>query len=86
MVKLYKKNNCYIDYIKDYKYYMQQQFFTKGSFQKIFISNYEILLINIKYNINKYKILIIIVSKVTLLNKSYYVGFIFVFKKNTKFI
>lgn len=46
----------------------------KISFQKNFKYNYEVLLIYIIYKTNKNKILLIIISGVSLLNTSYYVN------------
>ncbi len=51
------------------------------SSQNILKYNYEVLLIDTTYKTNKYKMLLIIISGVTLLNTSYYVAFAFVSKK-----
>lgn len=51
------------------------------SSQKILKYNHEILLTDTTYKTNKYKMLLIIVSRVTSLNISYYIAFAFVFKK-----
>lgn len=59
-------------------------FFTKVSFQKILKYNYKIFIIDTIYKINKYKIFLIIINRITLLNISYYVVFIFVSKKTNK--
>ena len=51
------------------------------SFQKIFKYNHEVLLIDATYKTNKYKMLLIIISRVALLNTSYYIAFTFVCKE-----
>ena len=51
------------------------------SSQKILKYNYEILLIDITYKTNKYKMPLIIINKITLLNTSYYIAFTFIFKE-----
>ena len=56
-------------------------FFARMSSQKILKYNYEVLLINATYKTNKYKMPLIIISGVTLLNTSYYVAFAFVSKE-----
>ena len=48
--------------------------------QKILKYNYEVLLINATYKANKYKMPLIIISKVMPLNISYYIAFAFVSK------
>ncbi len=52
--------------------------------QKILKYNYKILLIDIIYKTNKYKIPLIIINEVTLFNTSYYVSFTFVSKETYK--
>ena len=60
---------------------IKQLFFAKVLSQKIFKYNHEILLIDAIYKNNKYKMPLIIISGVTLLNTSYYVAFANVFKE-----
>lgn len=50
-------------------------------FEKILNYNYEILLIDAIYKMNKYKISLIIISGVTPLNISYYISFVFISKE-----
>ncbi len=51
------------------------------SSQKILKYNYEVLLIDVTYKTNKYKILLIIISRVMPLNTSYYIAFTFISKE-----
>lgn len=53
-------------------------------FQKILKYNHIILLISTLYKTNKYKIFLIIISRVIFLNISYYIIFIFISKKTYK--
>lgn len=79
--KFIKNNNWYIHFIKNDKDYIKQIFFTKVFSQKILKYNYKVLLINTIYKTNKYKMYLIIISKITLLNISYYIAFAFIFKE-----
>ena len=81
IVELHKKNNWYTYCIEDDVDCIEQLFFPKVSFQKILKCNYKTLLIDATYKTNKYKIPLIIISKVTLLNTSYYIAFVFVSKE-----
>lgn len=59
-------------------------FLQKYLFKKILKYNYEILLIDATYKTNKYKISLIIINEIMLLNISYYIALAFVFKKTYK--
>lgn len=59
-------------------------FLQKYLFKKILKYNYEILLIDTIYKTNKYKISLIIINKIMLLNVSYYITLAFIFKKTYK--
>lgn len=84
MVKLYKKEDWYIHCIKDDEDCIEQLFFAKVSFQKILKYDYEVLLIDAMYKTNKYKMPLIIISRVMPLNTSYYIAFAFVSKETYK--
>ena len=84
MVEFHKKDNKHTYCVKDDKNCIKQLFFAKMSSQKILKYNYKVLLINIIYKTNKYKLLLIIISGVTLLNTSYYIAFVFIFKETYK--
>lgn len=81
MIEFYEKKDLYIYYIEKDENCIEQQFFVKILSQKIHKYNHEILLINIMYKTNKYKIFLIIINMIMLLNTSYYIVFIFVSKK-----
>lgn len=81
MVKLHKIGNWYIYCVENNKNCIKWLFFAKISLQKFLKYNYEVLLINIIYKTNKYKMPLIIISGVIPLNINYYIGFEFVFKK-----
>ncbi len=52
-------------------------FFTSKCMQKLLRENFEILIMNCIYKINKYKMLLLIIIDVTSLNIFYYVVFCF---------
>ena len=81
MVELYKQTDWYAHCVENDEDRIEQLFFAKVSFQKIFKYNHEILLIDTTYKTNKYKIPLIIISGITPLNISYYIAFAFVSKK-----
>ncbi len=58
-------------------------FFTSKCMQKLLRENFEILIMNCIYKINKYKMLLLIIINVTSLNIFYYV--IFCFMKDESF-
>ena len=54
-----------------------QLFFTKTTFHKVLKLNYEVLLMDYIYKTNVYKMLLCIITRVTLLNTNYYIAFTF---------
>ncbi len=81
IIEFYKKDNWYIHCIEDDENHIKQLLFAKVFSEKILKYNYEVLLIDVTYKTNKYKILLIIISRLMSLNISYYIAFVFVFKK-----
>ena len=70
-------------YEVDEKGLLTHLFFCRVSFKKILKHNYEVLLIDVIYKINKYKISLVIVIGCTALNIIFYVNFAFIREEKT---
>lgn len=81
MVELHKQADWYTHYVEDDKDRIKQLFFAKVLSQKIVKYNHKVLLINTTYKTNKYKMPLIIISRAMLLNTSYYIAFVYIFKE-----
>jgi len=59
-------------------------FFTKDSSEKLLKLNHEIFIMNCIYKINRYRISLLVIMKVMILNMSFYIIFIFQLQKITE--
>ena len=88
-----KFTQAFMQYLNDEDWFMTYKmnekkllthlFFCRVSFKKILKHNYEVLLINVIYKINKYKISLVIVIDCTVLNIIFYVNFVFIKEEKT---
>lgn len=84
MQHLNNKKGWYIEYCANLNFRIWRLFFAKTSLHKVLKLNYKVLLIDCTYKTNVYQILLCIITGVTLLNTTYYVGFAFLTMETVK--
>ena len=63
---------------------MRKLFFVNKHVADIFRKNFEIIIMNVTYKINKYEISLFVIINYTALNNSFYIVFAFLKKKKKK--
>ncbi len=77
MQRLNNKKGWYIEDYADLDFRIRRLFFAETSLHKVLKLNYEVLLIDCTYKTNVYRMPLCIITGVTPLNTTYYVGFAF---------
>ena len=63
---------------------MRRLFFVNKHVKKILIKNFEIIIMNCTYKINKYKMSLLVIMSHTILSTSFYIDFAFLKKEKKK--
>lgn len=81
LLQALNKDDWSFEYKTDVNQNLTHLFIIRNSFQELWLKNHEILVINFIYNINRYKMPLLIISDQTVLNINFYVGFCFMRQK-----
>ncbi len=72
------------EYLKNYLDRVIHLFFIKNIFKQMLKINWEMLIINCIYKINRYKLSLLVITGMIALNTNFYITFAFILNKTTK--